>query len=109
MEIIKNYNNALQAIYDHVGFVEDWVVCPIDDQTDMYWCIDGDFCRFASTEEDVRDEEDEGGYYEDSIYKQRFYDKYVYEGEEFTMVFCDTHTDNMKWFRIFDNEKRITI
>ena len=31
MELIKNYENALQAIYDHVGFKEDWVIAPIDD------------------------------------------------------------------------------
>ena len=31
MELISNYENALQAIYDHVGFKEDWVIAPIDD------------------------------------------------------------------------------
>lgn len=30
MKLIENYQKALQDIYDHVGFVEDWVVYPID-------------------------------------------------------------------------------
>ncbi len=37
--LMKNYSKALQDIYDHVGFVEDWVIYPIDDRTDYYWDI----------------------------------------------------------------------
>jgi len=37
MNIIENYKKSLQAIYDHIGFEEDWVVYPIDDRTQMYW------------------------------------------------------------------------
>ena len=106
MELMKNYNNALQALYDHVGFKEDWAICPIDDSTDCFWVLDENqgFVRFADTMETLNSD---GDYYEDEIYKQRFYTKHVYCGENLTMVFCDTHTDGMKYFRFFDNSKEV--
>lgn len=103
--IIENYNKALQDIYDHVGFKEDWVVYPIDTSTiEMYWDIEWDKVMFAESKEEFL--EMEYNYYEDELYKQRFYEKHVYEGSEYTLVFCDPHTDDMKWFRIFKNDLR---
>lgn len=106
MELINNYNNALQEIYSHVGFVEDWVVYPIDNQTDKFWDTDGDTIFYADTEEYFREED--GNFYRDDVYKQRYYNKWIYEGKDFTMIFCDPHVDGMKWFKIFDNSKRLT-
>jgi len=101
--LLENYDKALQAIYDHVGFVEDWVVYPIDDKTDHYWTIteNGSWVRYA------KDKTLNNDYYEDEIYTQRFYKKHVYEGEEYTMIFCDPHTDRQKWFRVFRNSMRV--
>ena len=107
MNIIKNYKNDLQAIYDHVGFVEDWVIYPIDDCTEKFWDTDGEEVFFADTETELRD--GDGNYYVDEVYRQRFYQKWIYEGSEFTMIFCDPSTDGMKWFRVFDNKKRIRL
>ena len=104
IKLIENYQKALQKIYDHVGFVEDWVICPLDDCTEMYWDTWDKKVRYAKSIEQYNGD---GDYYEDDIYTQRFYTKYVYEGEDFTMVFCDPHTDGMKWFRLFDNNKRM--
>jgi hypothetical protein len=105
MKLIENYKAALQDIYDHVGFKEDWVICPIDDQTDSYWNTDGENVKWADTVEEF--ETENGNFYQDEVYKQRFYSKWVYEGELFTMIFCNPHTDGMTWFRIFNNSKRI--
>lgn len=102
MDLIKNYNEALQALYDHVGFEEDWVVCPIDDCTDKFWQLLGQSVKFADSMEQFNSD---GDFYRDDIYTQRFYSKHVYEGEKYTMIFCDPHVDGMKWFRVFDNEK----
>jgi hypothetical protein len=104
MELIENYEKALQTIYDHVGFKEDWVIAPIDNCTDRFWDIDGDSVKYADTIEQFNSD---GDYYLDDVYKQRFYNKWIYEGKDFTMIFCDPHVDGMKWFRIFDNSKRI--
>jgi hypothetical protein len=105
--LIKNYENALQAIYDHVGFKEDWVVAPIDDKTDMYWELHSDSVKYAKTLKELHSQD--GNYYSDEIYTQRFYSKWVYEGKDLTLIFCDPHVDGMKWFRLFDNTKRVKI
>lgn len=105
MELISNYKKALQALYDHVGFKEDWVIYPIDDCTSKYWSIDSKQVKYADSEEQYNSD---GDYYIDDIYTQRFYSKWVYEGKKFTMIFCDPHVDGMKWFRIFDNAKRLS-
>jgi len=104
MDLIKNYEQALQAIYDHVGFTEDWVVCPISDNTQYFWALDGDEVKYASSIQESENEE--GECYLGSIYRQRFYEKHVYEGKDFTMVFLDAHTDGMKYFALFDNAKK---
>lgn len=109
MNLIINYDKALDAIYEHVGFKADWVVCPLDNCTNMYWQVDPEgkyYCRYAKS---INDFYSDGDYYEDEIYTHRFYDKWVYEGEDFTMVICDPKVDDMKWFRIFDNKKRLTL
>ena len=104
MNIVEKYQKALDAVYEHVGFKEDWVVCPLDEQLASYWYVDNDIMRFANSIEQFFSD---GDYYEDDLYTQRFYSKWVYEGADFTMVFCDPHVDGMKWFRLFDNNKRI--
>lgn len=104
MNLIESYEKAKQDLYDHVGFKEDWVVCPIDDQTHCYWQLNGSSVKFAETMEKL---ESDGDYYLDDIYTQRFYNKWVYEGEKYTMIFCNPGVDGMKWFRVFDNSKKI--
>jgi hypothetical protein len=100
---MQDYANALDAIYAHVGFVEDWVVYPIDDQTKMFWSImDNEVVRYAETPELL---DSDGEYYESDIYTQRFYKEHVYRGEDYTMIFTDSNTDGMKYFSIFDNQK----
>ena len=58
---------------------------------------------FAETPEQLDDAD--GNYYEDEIYTQRFLPKWVYRGEDYTMVCVDTHTDGNQFLRIFDNLK----
>ena len=106
MELIQNYENALQAIYDHVGFEEDWFVAPIDNKTDMFWSTDGETVKYADSKEELEKEE-WWKFYVDDVYKQRFYDKWIYEGEEFTMIFCEPRVDGIIWLRIFCNKKRM--
>jgi len=101
MSIIKEYNEALQKLYDHVGFKEDYVTYPIDDNTNMYWYIDNDKEIYYAETIDAEE------YYSGTIYTQRFYDKYVYEGKDYTMIFANYHIDGMKYFSFFDNKKKI--
>lgn len=104
MNVIQKYEAAQKELFQHVGFAPDYVVCPIDDCTDQYWSVEGQSVKYADS---IKQFNSDGDYYQDDIYSQRFYDKWVYEGLEFTMIFCDPHTDGVKWFRVFDNKKRL--
>jgi hypothetical protein len=104
IDLLDVFFNVRQAVYDYFGFVEDWVVYPIEDYRDYYWQIaDGEV--LYSKKKDVVHRT--GGHYVNTIYTQRFYDKWVYRGEKYTMIFVDTHTDGNKFFGIYDNAKQI--
>jgi len=103
--LIKAFENAKQALLDHVGFIEDWVVYPIQDCTNMPWCIvNGEYVKYADDLEKFNSDDD---YYTADVYRQRFYPKAIYEGKDLTMVFIDTHTDGMKYFAFFANKNCI--
>lgn len=104
-ELLKNYEDAKNALYDHVGFKEDWVVYPISDCTEYLWSIiNKESVRYAKTKEEFFSD---GDYYEYYIYAQRFYSKHVYRGKTLTMIFCNPHVDGMIWFNFFDNDKEV--
>jgi len=109
LAIIDQYNAAKQAIFDHVGYVENWVVIPLNDDREMFWRLEGGegvggvLC-YAPTEHDLHDEAG-SVYYEDEIYTQRFLPKWVYRGAEFTIVCCNPGVDGNKFLRILDNTK----
>lgn len=105
MELMTNYNDAVRKLYKHVGFTENWIIFPIDDCTDKFWnIIDDDRVKYADSKEQFNSD---GDYYVDDIYKQRFYLKWVYEGKDLTMIFCNPHVDGVCWFRVFDNKMRM--
>ena len=109
MKLLKEYEAKKQEIFDYFGYVEDWVVIPLDDATEYYWYIRGDMnngaVRFAETVDTLFN--GSGDYYENPIYTQRFLPKWVYEGENYTMICVDTRTDGNKFLQIFDNSKKI--
>jgi len=109
LAMIDQYNAAKQAIFDHVGYVEDWVVIPLNDDREMFWRLEGGegfggSLRYAETEGDLNDPA-ESACYVDEIYTQRFLPKWVYRGAEFTIVCCNPGVDGNKFLRILDNTK----
>lgn len=108
MALMQAYNDALAALYEHVGFTEDYVVYAVDDKTDMFWRLreNDDEVIFAETLEALNSD---GDYYSGEIYRQRFYDKWVYRGSELTMVFVDTHVDGNRFFAFFSNDKEVVV
>lgn len=105
MQLLKNYFDAKQELFDYFKYVENWKVIPVDDATQYYWMIEGETVLFADSIEEL--ESDEGDSYENSLYHQRFLPKVVYKGEEYTMIVVDTHTDGNKFLQIFDNSKEV--
>lgn len=104
-DVMENFIIAQDALYDHVGFIPDWVVCPIYNATDCYWGVDGSTVKYAETKGEY--ETESGQFFMDELYTQRFYKKHIYVGVKYTMIMCDPHVDGVKWFRFFDNEKRM--
>jgi len=107
MKLLKEYFEIQQKIYDYFGYVEDWVVIPIEDKTEYYWCVQGtDKSGDVVYAKDVKDFAT-GDYYSNELYQQRFLPRCVYRGEDYTMICVDTHTDGNKFLQIFDNKKEI--
>lgn len=111
MKELDLYLSAKKAVFEYFGYIENWRVIPIDDAREFYWILilDDDgrngSVRYAESIEQLSD--DDYDYYENEIYTQRHLDRWVYEGEEFTMICVDTHTDGNKFLQIFDNSKRM--
>lgn len=108
MKELDDYFSLQKNIYDYFGYVEDWVVIPLDDQRESYWHLDSDKdgptdVFYANTEEELSNKE--GEYFEASIYFQRFLPKWVYRGTDYTMVCADTHCDGNKFLMVFSNDK----
>lgn len=109
MKLLEEYFNIQRQLFDYFGYKEDWVTIPLDDNTESYWMLFQDergggsyvFAEQPFTEELITC----GNIYSGSIYTQRFLPKWVYRGEEYTMVCADTHTDGNKYLMIFDNAK----
>jgi len=103
-ELLQNYNRALEALYKHVGFVEDWVVYPIEDRSGMYWqIVDNQYVKWALTKKLFAAD----NCYEEPIDRQRFYEKWVYEGKKLTMIMVNTQTDGNKFFAFYSNNRRL--
>jgi len=104
MKLLDDYFKLQKEIYNYFGYKEDWVIIPLDDQTDCFWTLnEGEgYVRFAETKEKLNSN---GNYYENEIYTQRFLPKWVYRGKDFTMICVDTHTDGNKFLQVFDNKK----
>ena len=111
VDIIDLFFKLRAQVYKHFDFVEDWVVYALEDYRDYYWelpygeDLEGEV-HYAETIEDLKDKE-AGQYYCNDIYTQRFYDRWVYRAEDYTFIFCDTHTDGNKFFGIYDNKKEV--
>lgn len=109
MQLLDDYFNLQKQIYGYFGYVEDWVKIPLDDCTDYFWHLTGEghdgYVTFASDKSALKSEE--GDFYQNSIYTQRFLPKWVYRGPEFTMICVDTQTDGNKFLSIFDNSKEL--
>jgi hypothetical protein len=110
MELIDQYFKTQKEIYDYFGYTEDWVTIPLSDNRHYYWQLTGegpgDEVLYADTLADLEDG-DAGNYYSAEIYTQRFLPKWVYRGEEYTMVSGDTHCDGNRYLMVFSNEYEV--
>lgn len=102
MKLLDEYFELQKEIYKYFGYVEDWVVIPMDDSRQYYWYLsDDNQVHFADTEKELKNQD--GNYYINEVYRQRFLPKWIYEADEYTMICVDTHTDGNKFLQIFSN------
>jgi hypothetical protein len=122
MKLLDQYFKLQKEIYDYFGYVEDWVVIPIEDRREYYWCLDDeDEVYFTSKKETMKqllvnhldwetlDESLQNNVYSNEVYTQRFLDKWIYRGPDYTMVVVDTNTDGNKFLAIFSNDKEMEV
>ena len=110
MRLLKDYQELENQIHAYFGYVEGWKVIPLDDSTEYYWKLreyEGGSGRVCYGEQFDDVNEETGSHYDDEIYTQRFLPKYVYRGQDYTMISCDTHVDGNKFLRIFDNKLEV--
>lgn len=119
--VMEIYASARAAILAHVGYVEDWCVFPIEDSRDQSWAVDArerEWVRFSPQREAIAHwladpNDDYGSYgnvvYQNVIYTQRHLPKWVYRGQELTLVVADTRTDGNKFLQIFRNANEVRI
>jgi len=109
---LNRYFDLRKIIHEAFGYVEDWVVIPIEDYRDQFWQVIGGDERglggrvIYSLEELTPKTIKEGTkLYSAIIYAQRFLPKWIYRTEHFTMIAIDTQSDGNKFFVILDNKK----
>lgn len=110
MKKLDEYFALQSEIYEYFGYRENWCVIPIDDCREMYWTLTGeghgDEVIYSPTKESVLkyDEILDDDVYVDEIYTQRFLPKWVYRGQDYTMVCVNTHADGNRFLSIFSND-----
>lgn len=119
-DLITEYFTLQQQIHDYFGYVEDWVVLPLMDYRNYFWNLEdrgtyGGSVTFSKQRHNLYnclygyedDEFDGDDIYSYEIYTQRFLPKWVYPGEESTLVCVDTGVDGNRFLCIFDNAKQV--
>lgn len=106
MKLLRDYEAIRQEIHSYFGYVEDWVVIPLDDSTHYYWQLfeNPDGSGHVEYDEIEPSGENFEYAYQDEIYTQRFLPKWVYRGKEYTMICCNPGVDGNKFLRIFNNK-----
>lgn len=113
MDLLKQYFGLQEQIFAFFGYVEDWRIIPLSDHTGYYWILEqkDDGSGHVLFHEKPFDDAlfESGMYYRFEIYTQRHLPQWVYSGEGYTMVCCDTQQDMNYLLCVFDNEKRMTM
>lgn len=103
---IEQIEKLTQEIFDHVGYVADWTVYPLDDKRDVFWWTDGQSIKFCTTKEKLlewlRYDDDSGECYSNIVINRG-----VHRGAEITAVVADTMTDNNRFLMLLRNENEV--
>ena len=107
-ELIDSYFNTQKALFEALGYRQDWVKIPVEDCRGCHWMIVGSE-KSSATQIVYMDgplsEEilSKGDFYCGTLYTQRFLPQWVYRTDTHTMISVDTHCDGNKVLMIFDS------
>lgn len=99
--IIKQYKNAIEDIYKHVGFEENILSYPLEIYTDVYW-YNNDENVYLSCEDWTVDTD-----FCFPIFKSRCYNKSIYIGRSYTLIFCIVR--DQRRFLVFSKSKQVEL
>ena len=107
--IIERHFKLQLEVYNYFNYFPNWVYIPMDFRPKTHWMICGPednsstsivYSPIEFTEKSI---EEGSNIYGGSLYTQRFLPKWVYRGENYTMISVDTHCDGNKLLLIFEN------
>lgn len=115
-EIIEKYIDGFfameKSLYSYFGYDYE-LNLPLVDNRSLYWYVndeneedDDGYVRFCDKKECLFND-DEMEYGENVFYTIRGSSKWVYRGEDFTMIVCSECYLGEKLLRIFDNMKEV--
>ena len=106
-DVVYGFIRARNALYDHLGFQEDWTAYPLNFETlDCQWCLLPNNKIRWGNEKTI----EMNDYCEADIFPDRFYPNgSVFTGEKYTMIFGEPHVDGMIWAYVFKNDLRVSL
>ena len=106
MKLLNEYLELQDKLFSYFSYRENWRVLPVDDATDYFWKIVGSersgYVKFAKIKRQLED--GTNNYYRSEIYTESHLSKWVYRGEDYTMICVDIRTDGNQLLQIFSNE-----
>lgn len=96
MEILENYNKALEKLQEYFG-VDNLGCYAIEEKDEPFTIFAGEEIGWADTEKDL--EERDGEYYQEAIIQ-------LVEKEELTLVLVDTDMGGDNYWIIFKSENK---
>lgn len=101
MKLLKQYFEIENEIYEYFGFVQQWTIFPLSDETAHYWFVDNDKCYYNL--EPFSEENIEDGRHSSGVVMK----KGILAKDDYTMIAIDTLCDGNRYLGIFDNEKQL--
>ena len=53
MKLLQDYFAIQKEVHDYFGYVEDWVVIPVEDSRECFWWSNEAEVHFADTEKEL--------------------------------------------------------
>jgi len=109
LKLISKWDELRKQVHEYFGYKEDWVCLPMETHLGEHWMICGpenERSSVVNSKEEFTLSSISAGnsIYGSRIYTQRFLPKWVYRGEDLTMISVETGCDGNRILMIFENK-----